>query len=184
MLVTVKFNSKFIKQMCGLAGLSFAISTAMLSQMPPKSDSASDWKSVESALGRSGKPQPGDIYKFGLPRTDMHVTVDGVPIKAPLALGSWLAFRKIGDQAMVMGDLVLSESEVEPVMLKLQQEGIEQTALHNHVLNESPRVMYMHISGHGDAVKLAKAIHDAVALTRTPAAAPPPGEPPKLDMDT
>src|SRR6266568_3562321 len=169
MLVTVKFNSKFIKQMCALAGLSFAISTAMLSQMPPKSDSASDWKSVESALGRSGKPQPGDIYKFGLPRTDMHVTVDGVPIKAPLALGSWLAFRKIGDQAMVMGDLVLAESEVEPVMLKLQQEGIEQTALHNHVLNESPRVMYMHISGHGDPVKLARALHDALALTGTPA---------------
>ncbi len=168
MLVTVKFNSKFIKQMCALAGLSFAISTAMLSQMPPKSDSASDWKSVESALGRSGKPQPGDIYKFGLPRTDMHVTVDGVPIKAPLALGSWLAFRKIGDQAMVMGDLVLAESEVEPVMLKLQQEGIEQTALHNHVLNESPRVMYMHISGHGDPVKLAHALHDALALTGTP----------------
>jgi hypothetical protein len=107
-------------------------------------------------------------------RSDMHVTVGGVAIKAPLALGSWVAFKKMGNQAMVMGDLVLKESEVEPVMLKLQQEGIELTALHNHVLNESPRVMYMHISSHGDPVKLARALHDALALTGTPSGSPIP----------
>jgi len=149
-------------------GLSFALSPALLSQAPAAKDSATDWKPVEAALGRSGKLQPGDIYKFGMPRTDMHVTVGGVTIKAPLALGSWVAFHKMGTDAMVMGDLVLTEREVEPVMLKLQQGGIEQTALHNHVLNESPRIMYMHISGHGDAVKLAHALHDALALTGTP----------------
>jgi Domain of Unknown Function (DUF1259) len=159
---------KSFNRICALAGLTFALWTPAPAQAPAKSDSASDWKPVETALGRSGKLQPGDIYKFGMPRTDMHVTVDGVTIKAPLALGSWLAFRKMGSEAMVMGDLVLSESEVEPVMLKLQQGGIEQTALHNHVLNESPRVMYMHISGHGDPVKLAHALHDALELTGTP----------------
>ena len=131
------------------------------------------WKPIADALGRSGKEQPGGIYKVGLPRSDMHVTVDGVTLKPTLALGSWLAFAKMGDQAMVMGDLVLSEDEVEPVMLKLQQGGIEQTALHNHVLHESPRVMYMHISGHGDGVKLAAALKEALALTGTPPAAAP-----------
>jgi hypothetical protein len=159
---------KSFNRICALVGLTFALWTPALAQAPAKSDSASDWKPVEAALGRSGKLQPGDIYKFGMPRTDMHVTVDGVTIKAPLALGSWVAFRKMGSEAMVMGDLVLSESEVEPVMLKLQQGGIEQTALHNHVLNESPRVMYMHISGHGDPVKLAHTLHDALELTGTP----------------
>ena len=169
MLVTMnKSMEKLHSLLCAFVGLSFALSTAMLSQTPAKSDSATDWNPVEAALGRSGKLQPGDIYKFGMPRTDMHVTVGGVTIKAPLALGSWVAFHKMGTDAMVMGDLVLSEREVEPVMLKLQQGGIEQTALHNHVLNESPRVMYMHISGHGDAVKLARALHDALALTGTP----------------
>ncbi len=169
MLVTMnKSMGKLRSLIFAFVGLSFALSPALLSQAPAAKDSATDWKPVEAALGRSGKLQPGDIYKFGMPRTDMHVTVGGVTIKAPLALGSWVAFHKMGTDAMVMGDLVLSEREVEPVMLKLQQGGIEQTALHNHVLNESPRVMYMHISGHGDPVKLAHALHDALALTGTP----------------
>ncbi|HEY5174751.1 MAG TPA: DUF1259 domain-containing protein [Terriglobales bacterium] len=127
---------------------------------------SAEWKQVETALGRAGKLQPGDVYKFGMPRTDMQVTVDGTLISAPLALGSWLAFKRMGGQVMVMGDLVLSEGEVEPVMLKLQQGGIEQTALHNHLLHESPRVMYMHIAARGNAVQLATALHDALALTR------------------
>ncbi len=134
---------------------------------------SSGWQSVEGALGRSGSVLPGDIYKAGIPRSDMHVTVEGIPIKPGLALGSWVAFKNTSSGAMVMGDLVLAEDEVEPVMLKLQQSGIEVTALHNHVLHESPRVMYMHISGHGEAVKLATALHDALALTK----APPPAKP-------
>lgn len=131
-----------------------------------------DWKPVDSALGRSGKTQPGDVYKYGLPRSDMHVTVDGVQLKPALALGSWLAFKKMGGETMVMGDLVLAEDEVEPVMLKLQQGGIEQTALHNHLLHETPRVMYMHVTAYGDSVKLARVLHDALALTGTPNSAP------------
>ncbi len=131
-----------------------------------------DWKAIEQALGKAGSLQPGDVYKVSLPRSDLRVTVGGIRVKAPLALGSWVAFKKIGDITMVMGDLVLTEDEVTPVLTKLQEGGVEQTALHNHVLHESPRVMYMHISAMGDAVKIAKAIHDALALGKTPFAGP------------
>ena len=131
-----------------------------------------DWKAVEQALGKAGSLQPGDVYKVSFPRSDLQVTVDGVSVKAPLALGSWVAFKKAGGMTMVMGDLVLTEDEVTPVLTKLQEGGVEQTALHNHVLHESPRVMYMHISAMGDAVKIAKAIHNALALSKTPFTAP------------
>jgi hypothetical protein len=120
-------------------------------------------------MGRSGQMQPGDVIKFGMPRKDLHVVLDGVDIKAGLALGSWAAFKRDGSGAMVMGDLVLTEDEVEPVMMKLQEGGINESAVHNHLIGESPHVMYMHIASHGDAVQMAKAIHEAVALTKTPA---------------
>ena len=143
------------------------------------------WKTVEDALGRKGSAQPGDVYKFSMPRSDLQVTVAGTPIKAGLALGSWLAFKRMGDEAVVMGDLVLTESEVEPVMAKLQAEGVEQTAVHNHLLHETPRVMYMHVAGHGDPVKLATALKQALALTKTPSASPtPPAQQPGLGFDT
>jgi hypothetical protein len=146
----------------------------------------SEWKPVEDALGRSGSMQPGGVYKFSLPRTDMHVRLGDVDVAAPLALGSWLAFKKTGSDpdATVMGDLVLSEAELTPVLSSLQQHGIEQTAVHNHLIGETPRVIYMHISGHGDAVKLAQALHTALALTKTPGASPTTAAPPKLDFDT
>jgi hypothetical protein len=135
-------------------------------------DSTAAWKPVEAALGRPGQLQPGGVYKFALPRKDMKVLKDGVPVAPGLALGSWIAFKKMGSEAMVMGDLVLTEEEIEPVMLKLQQEGIEQTSIHNHLLGESPRVIYMHIEGHGDPVALAGSLAAAIALTKTPAPAP------------
>jgi hypothetical protein len=144
---------------------------------------ANPWKPVEAALGRTGSMQPGDVFKFGMPRSDLKVTVDGTPIKAGLALGSWLAFKKDGDQTMVMGDLVLTEEEVAPVMLKLQQSGIEETAVHNHLLHDSPPIKYMHIAAHGDPVKLAAALKDALALTGTPAAAPPAAPASDLGID-
>jgi hypothetical protein len=131
-----------------------------------------DWKPVEQAIGKAGAVQPDGVYKIGLPRTDLHVKVGDVEVKPTLALGSWIAFRKMAAQTMVMGDLVLTEDEVAAVMSKLQEGKIEITALHNHLLNETPRVMYMHISGQGDAVKLAQAIHDALALSKTPLSAP------------
>ena len=133
---------------------------------------ATDWKAVGQALGKEGSMQPGDVYKVSLPRTDLQVTAGGVRLKPALALGSWVAFKRMGDAAMVMGDLVLTEDEVTSVMTKLQEGGVEQTALHNHVLHESPRVMYMHIGAHGDPLKIAKAIHDALALSKTPMTAP------------
>jgi len=133
------------------------------------STGAGDWKAVEAAMGRPGQMQPGDVIKFGMPRKDLHVVLDGVDIKPGLALGSWAAFKRDGSATMVMGDLVLTEEEVEPVMMKLQEGGIHESAVHNHLIGESPHVMYMHIASHGDAVQMAKAIHDAVALTKTPA---------------
>jgi hypothetical protein len=133
------------------------------------SQAAADWKTVEAAIDRPGQMQPGGVIKFGLPRKDLHITLEGVEIKPTLALGSWLAFERDGTAAMVMGDLVLTENEVQPVLLKLQESGIQSAAIHNHLIGESPRVLYMHIASHGDPAQMAKAIHDALALTKTPA---------------
>jgi hypothetical protein len=146
-------------------------------------NTANNWKQVEDALGRPGQMQAGDIIRFAMPRKDMHVTLDGVDIKPGLALGSWLAFKRDGSAAMVMGDLVLAESEVGPVMMKLQEGGIHESAVHNHLIRESPRVMYMHIASHGDAVQMAKVIHDALALTKTPSPDTSPAPPsPTADL--
>jgi hypothetical protein len=135
----------------------------------PATTPRADWKVVEQAIGRAGTMQPGDVYKVSFPRGDLAVTLDGVAIKPALALGSWAAFKAIGGgHVMTMGDLVLLESEVTPVMDALQKGGIEQSALHNHLIGESPHVMYMHFDGHGDAAKLAHTLHDALALTKTP----------------
>lgn len=130
--------------------------------------SNSSWKDVEQAMGRSGTLMPGDVFKFSMPRSDLNIKIESVTVDPALALGSWVAFKNEGNTSMLMGDLVLTLDEINPVMLKLQERGIEQTALHNHLLGESPRVMYMHISGHGDPVSMAAAIHDALALTKTP----------------
>src|SRR3989475_145551 len=132
-----------------------------------------DWKLVDAGLGKDGALQPDGGYKVGLPRSDLHVTTAGVAVKPALALGSWVAFKQVSDtEAMVMGDLVLRERDVAEVLGKLQEAGIAQTALHNHLLNESPRVMYMHIAGRGTPARLAAALHAALALTATPFGAP------------
>ena len=141
-----------------------------------------DWKQVDRALGRSGTLQ-GDVYRVGFPRGDLRVRVGAVAIKPALALGSWVAFKQTGDsQAMLMGDLVLLEREAAPVISALQQGGIEQTALHNHLLHESPAVIYLHVMGRGAPVKLANAIHSALALTGTPR--PAGAAPQTLGLDT
>src|SRR5436309_7783579 len=132
-----------------------------------------DWKQVDQGVGKPGTLQPDGAYKVGMPRSDLHVTTAGVAVKPALALGSWVAFKQVSDtEAMLMGDLVLLESEVDPVLAKLQQGGIEQTALHNHLLHESPHVMYMHIGGRGTPARLAAAVHAALALTTMPFGAP------------
>jgi len=127
-----------------------------------------DWTKVADALGKSGAEMPGGVYRVGLLRTDLHVKLDGVDIKPTLALGSWLAFQGKGDATMVMGDLVLTEDEVGPVMKKLAENNIEITALHNHLLRAQPSTLYMHVLGHGDPAKLAAALHDGLALSKTP----------------
>ena len=127
-----------------------------------------DWKAVEAALGKSGQIQPGGVYRFGMPRTDLSVTVRGVPVKPGFALGSYAAFKPVGDQAMVMGDLVLLDQEVPAVMAGLFRGRLEVTAVHNHLNEVSPHVMYMHYEGHGEAVKLATALRQALSASGTP----------------
>jgi hypothetical protein len=164
------------------AALGFAVASAA------PAFAADEWQAqVGEALGKTGSATPGGIYRIGLPRTDLKVTLDGVELKAGFALGSWLAFEKMGDQAMVMGDLVLTMDEVNPVMTKLAAGGIEVTALHNHLLRNQPFTMYMHVQGHGDPVKLAAVLHTALAESKTPLTAAPAGlapTPPPIDFDT
>ena len=166
--------------------ISLATSTASAQRRAraAKSLPPADWTQVEQALGRKGTSNPGDVMKFSFPRTDLKVVVAGVTLQPALALGSWVAFERISDHAMVMGDLVLLESEVEPVMGSLQQNGIEQMALHNHLLGESPRVMYMHIHAIGNAARIARALRTALEFTNTPLGAPVPVIPTPFDLDT
>jgi len=160
---------------------------ALLAAAPGIAAAADDWQAqVGEALGKTGSATPSGIYRVGLPRTDLIVTLDGVRLRPGFALGGWLGFQKTGDQAMVMGDLVLTMDEVSPVMKKLFEGGIEVTALHNHLLRNQPFTMYMHVLGHGDPVKLAAALHIALAESKTPlaAASAPAAAPPPIDLDT
>jgi hypothetical protein len=162
-----------------------AIAVVMLASLASgqtNSTAAGDWKQVEAAMGRSGQAQPGDVMKFAMPRKDLHVVLKGVEIKPALALGSWVAFKQASGGAMVMGDLVLTEDEIEPVMMKLQEAGIHESAVHNHLIGESPRILYMHLASHGDAAQMAKAIHDALALTKTPGPDAGGATPPAADL--
>jgi uncharacterized protein DUF1259 len=143
-----------------------------------------DWQKVDAALGR--KPAISDnVHRYGFPRTDLAVTLDGVSIKPALALGGWIAFKPMRNEAMVMGDLVLLESEINPVMVKLIEGGLEITAVHNHLLRASPATFYMHVGGHGDPAKMATAIHDALVVSKTPLTAPAAASAaPTIDLDT
>ena len=144
-----------------------------------------DWSKVDQALGKTGTAQPGEVHKYALPRTDLHVTVDGVAIKPALALGGWLAFKPMGEVTMVMGDLVMAEDEINPVMAKLLANGITVTAVHNHLLRTQPATFYMHVAGQGDPVKLATAIHEALGASKTPFGPAPAAAPAApLDIDT
>jgi hypothetical protein len=127
--------------------------------------------SIDKAIGRSGQIN-GDVYRVTFPRTDLTVTVAGVAIKPGLALGSWAAFKSNGPKAVVHGDLVLTETEVNPVISALQSHDFEITALHNHVIQETPAIMYLHYWGQGDAVMLAQQVRDALGKTKTPITAP------------
>ena len=144
-----------------------------------------DWQRVDQALGKKGADVTGGVRRYGLPRSDLNVTVDGVAIRPALALGSWLAFQPADNGAMLMGDLVLTDTEISPVMQRLTEGGVEITAVHNHLLRTSVPVFYMHVAGHGDPVKLAEALHAGLALSKTPLAqTSPPPTPAPLELDT
>jgi hypothetical protein len=144
---------------------------------------STDWKAVDQAMGRPGKLQSDGVQKYSMPRSDLTVRAVGVAVKPALALGSWMALQSAGGKALAMGDLVLTESEITPVVTKLQEMGVQPTALHNHLLHESPKVMYLHIHAEGDPVRIAEAVRSALALTRTPG--PSPDHPPTpLAFDT
>ena len=143
-----------------------------------------DWNKVDEAIGRSAAVS-GDVHRYGFPRTDLQVTLDGVAIRPALALGGWVAFKPAHGGAMVMGDLVLLETEITPVLTKLIANGLEITAIHNHVLRGSPATFYMHVGGHGDPVKLATALRTALAESKTPLTPPAaPATPAPIDLDT
>ncbi|WP_458760869.1 DUF1259 domain-containing protein [Afipia sp. TerB] len=130
-----------------------------------------DWQKVDSTLGRKAAVS-GDVHRYGFPRTDLKVTLDGVTIAPSLALGGWIALKPMHDGVMAMGDLVLLEPEINPVISKLIEGGLEVTAVHNHLLRATPATFYLHVGGHGDPVKVASAIHDALAESKTPLTAP------------
>jgi hypothetical protein len=143
-----------------------------------------DWQKVDETLGR--KPAVSDdVHRYGFPRSDLSVTLDGVTIKPGLALGGWVAFKPAHGGVMVMGDLVLLETEINPVMAKMIAGGLEITAVHNHLLRAAPATFYMHVAGHGDPAKIAAVIHDALAESKTPlTVAAPSSPPPTVDLDT
>src|SRR2546422_3796637 len=160
---TPAMRHPLLKSAIVLVGLAVVVGTPAVARAADP-----DWKAVEQALGRSGQMQPGDVFRVGMPRTDLAVTVKGVPVKAGFALGSYAAFKQVGDRAMVMGDLVLLDQEVPAVMSGLLSGGLEVTAVHNHLNEMSPHVMYMHYEGHGDAVQMAKALRQALSASATP----------------
>lgn len=162
-----------------------ALATTFLLALALPARAETDWTAVAKALGKSGAQAPGEVYRVGLPRSDLKVTLDGVTLKPALALGSWLAFRSMGDHdAMVMGDLVLTQPEVNPVMKNLVENGFEITALHNHLLRSEPATIYMHVMGHGDPVKLAVTLHTALQLSGTPLSDATAGAASSIDLDT
>ena len=142
------------------------------------------WLQVDETLGRKAAVS-GDVHRYGFPRSDLSVTLDGVPIKPAFALGGWVAFKPMNGDVMVMGDLVLLETEINPVMAKMIANGLEITAVHNHLLRASPATFYMHVAGHGDPVKIATAIRNALAESKTPlTTTASTASPPAIDLDT
>jgi hypothetical protein len=157
---------------------------AVLSTVAAADAQGIDWAKIDGIFGRSG-PISGAIHRWGFPRSDLQVTLDGVTIRPTLALGGWIAFQPMGNTAMAMGDLVVLQTEVSPVMAKLLEGGVEVTAVHNHLLRAEPPTFYMHVGGHGDPVKMAETIRDALAVSKTPLTpAAPPAQPPAIDLDT
>jgi hypothetical protein len=156
---------------------------ALLTSATPVAAAEVDWSKVDAAFGKKGAMQAGDVYRATFPRTDLQVKLDGVSLKPGFASGTHIEMKATGDRAMMMGDLVLTESEINPVMKRLLDGGIQVTAIHNHLLRTSPALYYMHVGGDADPVAMAKTLHDALQLSKTPLSAAPASPPPQLDLD-
>jgi hypothetical protein len=167
-----------------------AVMVATAAIVTPSLAAEPDWNSVGKALGKAGSSQPGGVYRVGLPRSDLKVSLEGVALKPGFALGGWVAFEPMGDQAMLMGDIVLTQDEVNPVMKKLEDGGIDITALHNHLLRAEPMTLFMHVFAQGDPITIATALHAALVLSKTPmentapANSPPQATAQQIDFDT
>jgi hypothetical protein len=148
-----------------------------------KSETQVNWSAVDSAMARPGTMQDGGVRRYSMPRSDLQVTASGVRLKPAFALGSWLAMKPTAGGVIAMGDLVLREDELNPVLSRLQGGGVEQTAIHHHVMRESPRILYVHVHGHGDPAAIARTVRNALGATGTPPASTP-GAAPAIDLDT
>ncbi|WP_373063318.1 DUF1259 domain-containing protein [Gemmatimonas sp.] len=191
-VVTTVFGALFVAVTIGCQSARSTTTPPSAARTAPGSP-APDWKAVDAAMGRPGVAQPGDVQRYNFPRGDLHVVVSDqsgdVTLRPTMALGGWIAMHGTGagNSVMAMGDIVLTESELPAVMSRLQQGGVEQTAVHHHVMRETPRVLYMHVSAHGDAVKIAETVRSAIALTNAPATTPAPSSSaaaPGIDLDT
>jgi hypothetical protein len=169
------------KAMRTLANFGFA---ALLVAATPVAAAEVDWSKVDDAFGKKGAMQAGDVYRATFPRTDLQVKLDGVSLKPGFASGTHIEMKATGDRAMMMGDLVLTEAEINPVMKRLLDGGIQVTAVHNHLLRTSPALYYMHVGGDADPVAMAKTLHAALQLSKTPLTAATASPPAQLDLDT
>lgn len=186
-MTTKSVSRLLLSAMFVWVALSACHSSAQAPQSKPEAQSGQiAWAAIDQALGRPGAAQPDGVHRYSFPRSDLTVQLDGVTIKPALALGSWLAFQPMGSNSAVMGDLVLTPEEVNPVMSALLNGGIQVTAVHNHLLRATPQTIYMHVWGNGDPTKLAATLRSALAQSHTPLAAPPPpsAQPPALNLDT
>ena len=159
--------------------LMVVLTAVVLAATPHAHAAAIDTARIEQLTGAKGKlDRAAGVFKVSVPRTDLSLTVGGVKLTPPSGLTSWAAFEQDGTGAMVMGDMVLTEDQVNPVMSTALENGLEVTALHNHFLGESPRVMFMHIGGAGKLEHLSQAVGKVFARMKEP------GEPlPHADID-
>jgi hypothetical protein len=150
-------------------------SISLIAVLATPAKAETNWLVVDTILTRTGAVS-GEVHRYGLPRSDLNVSLDGVALKPGFALGGWVAFEPMGDKAMMMGDLVLTETEINPVMSKLLSEGLQVTALHNHLLRANPPTFYMHVAGTGDPAQLARLVRAALEESKTPFDVKPPAE--------
>src|SRR5437867_5754334 len=174
---------KFAQHTCRMLPLA-AVAWLALTARVARAQVATDWAAVEQALGRRGLSQPGGVMRFGFPRGDLRVAIGDVQLLPAFALGGWVAFRPEGASATMMGDLVLTEDELTSVVDRLRQGGVGVTAVHNHLLGESPHVVYAHIHGHGNPARLAETVHAALEKTKTPLGQPLAVTAVRVDLDT